>query len=54
MHREDIYKGKRELWPKTGSPKFIDWPEGWQPAMEAKQENDYRGEKLTVVWDPKE
>lgn len=22
--------------------------------MEAKQENDYRGEKLTVVWDHKE
>lgn len=28
---EDLYKEKREPWPKIGTPKFIDGSEEWQP-----------------------
>lgn len=46
---------KREPWPKTGTPKIIDWAERWQSAKETKPEkNDERGGKLKVVWGPKE
>lgn len=54
FHREDIYE-KREPWPKTGTPKIIDWAEKWQSAKETKLEkNDERGGKLKVVLGPKE
>lgn len=49
MNREDIYEGKQKPWPKTGTPKFIDWAEEWPPATETKPEENVRRKIHNIV-----